>query len=225
MMIAQAHNEMVREVLARRKEESIRRKERGKARPKVRPEPSPRNEVDVARETVRRLSVQFADVAAPAAAPDAAVPEGAAEFGVSEYRKTVIAITREQEDEGLDEFGDEFVREHVLRFSPIMRVSVYENAETLEGQEWLKKEDIHRNKHLCRALQHRLGGKHRRDWIDGDEASLAAADGYVDVDAWLEEKCADSKKKPKKDRKKKKKKKKKRRKDLEPDADDDDDGA
>ena len=151
--------------------------------------------------------------------------------GLDAYRRTVLEVTRRarelEEEEDNSEFQDDYIRLRTLRFSPIMNVNVYDNVDTLEGQEWLKKDDVDRNKRVCRALQHKFGGKRNKKWVWGDEGELAAEEGYDDVETWLAEKhppkSKEDRKKEKAEKKrnkKEKKKKKQHQKDVDEDEDD-----
>jgi len=77
-------------------------------------------------------------------------------------------------------------RQSVLRFSPVLRVCVYDNVATLTHQEWCSSTDIVHNKRLAAALQRKLGGRRRRRWVEGDEARLAQDAGFASVGAWVD---------------------------------------
>ena len=72
-------------------------------------------------------------------------------------------------------------RVKVLRFSPVLRVCVYDNVATLTHQEWCSSTDIVYNKRLAAALQRKLGGRRRRRWVEGDEARLAQDAGFASI--------------------------------------------
>ena len=238
------HNQMVQEALANRRRDAERDRAKAARRSiKVAPAPPaaveeaaapprPRaSQLDVRAEVARRLSVASApppDETSPAAAPAAA--DAAEPPPVDAYRKTVLEVTRRarelEEEEDNSEFQDDYIRLRTLRFSPIMNVNVYDNVDTLEGQEWLKKDDVDRNKRVCRALQHKFGGKRNKKWVWGDEGELAAEEGYDDVETWLAEKHPPKSKedrKKEKAEKKRKKKEKKKKKQQQKDVDEDED--
>ena len=72
-------------------------------------------------------------------------------------------------------------RAKVLRFSPVLRVCVYDNVATLTNQEWCSSTDIVYNKRLAAALQRKLGGRRRRRWVEGDEERLAQDAGFASI--------------------------------------------
>lgn len=77
-------------------------------------------------------------------------------------------------------------RVKVLRFSPVLRVCVYDNVATLTNQEWCSSTDIVYNKRLATALQRKLGGRRRRRWVEGDEERLSHEAGFASIEAWVD---------------------------------------
>ena len=112
-----------------------------------------------------------------APAPDDEEPESVA---VDVYRNAVLNVVNARPA------PPQKPRAKVLRFSPVLRVCVYDNVDTLTNQEWCSSTDIVYNKRLAAALQRKLGGRRRRRWVEGDEARLAQDAGFASVEAWVD---------------------------------------
>ena len=112
-----------------------------------------------------------------APAPDDEEPESVA---VDIYRSAMLSIVNARPA------PPQKPRVKVLRFSPVLRVCVYDNVATLTHQEWCSSTDIVYNKRLAAALQKKLGGRRRRRWVEGDEARLAQDAGFASVEAWVD---------------------------------------
>ena len=129
--------------------------------------------VDVAREVRRKI--ETGSKIAPA--PDDEEPEAVA---IDIYRSAMLSIVNARPAPPPQK------RQSVLRFSPVLRVCVYDNVDTLTNQEWCSSTDIVYNKRLAAALQRKLGGRRRRRWVEGDEARLAQDAGFASIEAWVD---------------------------------------
>ena len=129
--------------------------------------------IDVAGEV--RKKIETGSKIAPA--PDDEEPESVA---VDVYRSAVLNVVNARPAPPPQK------RQSVLRFSPVLRVCVYDNIDTLTNQEWCSSTDIVYNKRLAAALQRKLGGRRRRRWVEGDEERLAQDAGFASVEAWVD---------------------------------------
>ena len=132
-------------------------------------------EVAIDIESEVRKKIETGSKIAPA--PDDEEPESVA---VDIYRSAMLSIVNARPA------PPQKPRAKVLRFSPVLRVCVYDNVATLTHQEWCSSTDIVYNKRLAAALQRKLGGRRRRRWVEGDEARLAADAGFASVEAWVD---------------------------------------
>ena len=129
--------------------------------------------IDVAGEV--RKKIEKGSRVAPA--PDDEEPEAVA---IDIYRSAMLSIVNARPA------PPQRPRVKVLRFSPVLRVCVYDNLDTLTNQEWCSSTDIVYNKRLAAALQRKLGGRRRRRWVEGDEERLAQDAGFASIEAWVD---------------------------------------
>ena len=129
--------------------------------------------IDVAGEV--RKKIETGSKVAPA--PDEEEQESVA---VDIYRSAMLSIVNARPA------PPQKPRVKVLRFSPVLRVCVYDNVATLTHQEWCSSTDIVYNKRLAAALQKKLGGRRRRRWVEGDEARLSQEAGFASIEAWVD---------------------------------------
>ena len=132
-------------------------------------------EVVIDIESEVRKKIETGSKIAPA--PDDEEPESVA---VDIYRSAMLSIVNARPA------PPQKPRIKKIRFSPVLRVCVYDNVATLTHQEWCSSTDIVYNKRLAAALQRKLGGRRRRRWVEGDEARLAEDAGCASVEAWVD---------------------------------------
>jgi len=99
---------------------------------------------------------------------------------VAAYRRAALEVVNERPAPGYRP------RYRVLRFSPVVRINVYDNLESLAHQAWAKRDEVAFNKRLAHVLQRKLGGRRWRRLVEGDEEALAAAAGFAGVGAWVD---------------------------------------
>ncbi|KAJ1453600.1 hypothetical protein M885DRAFT_523830 [Pelagophyceae sp. CCMP2097] len=116
---------------------------------------------------------------------------------VGEYRKAILKRWRKADEaaghpahaySGGAAAGTHFL---ALRISPVVKITVYDNRDTLEHFEWQGKERQTANKAIASILKVRSGHSSRcRDkrWVWADHEEFMASDGFVDEAKWIDEK-------------------------------------